>query len=130
MTLDLDRAAPELTTALCDISSVSGDETTLATPSTRPARSSTRLRSYAPAEVEVDGLVYREGVNAVGIRGGIAGNVIPDTCVVTVNHRFAPSRTEAEAEAHLRELFDGFDEAVTDIAPGARAWTIRRRPRS
>jgi succinyl-diaminopimelate desuccinylase len=79
-----------------------------------------RLRSYAPAEVEVDGLVYREGMNAVGIRGGIAGNVIPDTCVVTVNYRFAPSRTEAEAEAHLRELFGGFEVAVTDISPGAR----------
>jgi succinyl-diaminopimelate desuccinylase len=79
-----------------------------------------RLRSYAPAEVEVDGLVYREGMNAVGIRGGIAGNVIPDTCVVTVNYRFAPSRTEAEAEAHVRELFGGFEVAVTDISPGAR----------
>jgi len=59
-------------------------------------------------------------MNAVGIRGGIAGNVIPDTCVVTVNYRFAPSRTEAEAEAHLRELFGGFEVAVTDISPGAR----------
>lgn len=79
-----------------------------------------RLRTYAPAEVEVDGLVYREGMNAVGIHGGIAGNVIPDRCVVAVNYRFAPSRTEAEAEAHLRELFDGFEVVTTDSAPGAR----------
>jgi len=28
------------------------------------------------AAAEVDGLVYREGLNAVGIRGGVAGNVI------------------------------------------------------
>jgi succinyl-diaminopimelate desuccinylase len=79
-----------------------------------------RLASYEPAEVEVDGLVYREGVNAVGIAGGIAGNVIPDACTVTVNYRFAPSRTEADAEAHLRELFDGFEVVVTDSSPGAR----------
>ncbi|PFG42495.1 succinyldiaminopimelate desuccinylase [Isoptericola jiangsuensis] len=79
-----------------------------------------RLAAYEPAAVEVDGLVYREGVNAVGIAGGIAGNVIPDACTVTVNYRFAPSRTEAEAEAHLRELFDGFEVVVTDSSPGAR----------
>jgi succinyl-diaminopimelate desuccinylase len=79
-----------------------------------------RLRSYTPREVEVEGLVYREGLNAVGIRGGIAGNVIPDSCVVTVNYRFAPSRSVAEAEAHLRELFDGYRVEVTDASPGAR----------
>ncbi|HMO11101.1 MAG TPA: succinyl-diaminopimelate desuccinylase, partial [Actinotalea sp.] len=79
-----------------------------------------RLVRYAAREVEVDGLVYREGLNAVGIRGGVAGNVIPDECVVTVNYRFAPSRSEAEALAHVREVFDGFDVQVTDSAPGAR----------
>ena len=78
-----------------------------------------RLRSYRPAEIDVDGLVYREGLNAVDIRGGIAGNIIPDKCTVTVNYRFAPSRSEDEAEAHVRELFDGFDVAVIDSAPGA-----------
>lgn len=79
-----------------------------------------RLVAYRPREVEVDGLTYREGLNAVGIRGGIAGNVIPDECVVTVNYRFAPSRGEAEAEAHVREVFDGYEVRVTDSAPGAR----------
>jgi succinyl-diaminopimelate desuccinylase len=78
-----------------------------------------RLRSYRPAEVDVDGLVYREGLNAVEIRGGIAGNVIPDTCVVTVNYRFAPSRSEDEAEKHVRELFNGYEVTVIDSAPGA-----------
>ena len=38
------------------------------------------LAAYRPREVEVDGLVYREGLNAVGISGGVAGNVIPDEC--------------------------------------------------
>ncbi|MCK0116880.1 succinyl-diaminopimelate desuccinylase [Isoptericola sp. S6320L] len=79
-----------------------------------------RLAAYEAAEVGVDGLVYREGMNAVGIRGGIAGNVVPDACTVTVNYRFAPSRTLAEAEAHLRELFDGYEVTVTDSSPAAR----------
>ena len=79
-----------------------------------------RLRRYQPADVDVEGLVYREGLSAVGIAGGIAGNVIPDRCVISVNYRFAPSRTEAEAEAHVREVFDGFDVTLTDSAPGAR----------
>jgi succinyl-diaminopimelate desuccinylase len=78
------------------------------------------LVGYLPREVDVDGLVYREGLNAVGIRGGIAGNVVPDRCVVTINYRFAPDRSLAEAEAHLRELFAGYRVVVTDGSPGAR----------
>ena len=80
----------------------------------------TRLALYEPAEVDVDGLRYREGLNAVGIRGGIANNVIPDACVVTVNYRFAPSKSVADAEAHVREVFRGYDVVVTDRAAGAR----------
>jgi succinyl-diaminopimelate desuccinylase len=79
-----------------------------------------RLAAYEPLSIEVDGLVYREGLNAVRIEGGIAGNVIPDACTVEVNYRFAPSRSVAEAEAHLREVFEGFDLVVTDAAGGAR----------
>lgn len=79
-----------------------------------------RLAQYAAAEVEVDGLVYREGLNAVGIRGGIAGNVIPDRCTVSVNYRFAPSASPEQAAAHVREVFAGFDVEVSDSAPGAR----------
>nr|WP_275006118.1 succinyl-diaminopimelate desuccinylase [Promicromonospora iranensis] len=79
-----------------------------------------RLAAYEPQSIEVDGLVYREGLNAVRIEGGIAGNVIPDACTVEVNYRFAPSRSVEEAEAHLREVFEGFDLVVTDAAGGAR----------
>jgi succinyl-diaminopimelate desuccinylase len=78
------------------------------------------LASYRPREVEVDGLVYREGLNAVTISGGVATNVIPDEATVHVNYRFAPSRSGDEAIAHLRELFDGFDVVVVDVAEGAR----------
>jgi len=77
-----------------------------------------RLAAYEPRRVPIDGLEYREGLNAVGISGGVAGNVVPDLCTVTVNYRFAPSRSEAEAEAHVREVFDGFEVQVTDSAPG------------
>lgn len=79
-----------------------------------------RLAGYTPREVEVDGLVYREGLNAVGVRGGVAGNVVPDECVITVNYRFAPDRSPEQAVAHLREVFDGYPLTVTDSAPGAR----------
>lgn len=79
-----------------------------------------RLAAYDPRTVEVDGLVYREGLNAVAIRGGIAGNIIPDRCVVTVNYRFAPARSLDEAIAHVREVFAGYQVTVTDAAAGAR----------
>jgi succinyl-diaminopimelate desuccinylase len=78
------------------------------------------LASYVPREVEVDGLVYKEGLNAVGISGGVAGNVIPDAAMVHINYRFAPSRSGEEAIAHLRELFAGYDVTVVDLAEGAR----------
>jgi succinyl-diaminopimelate desuccinylase len=78
------------------------------------------LRGYVPREPVVDGLTYHEGLNAVGIAGGVAGNVIPDQCVVTVNYRFAPDRSTDEAEAHLREVFAGWDVRRTDAARGAR----------
>src|SRR5215203_2431930 len=55
-----------------------------------------RLAAYEAETIEVDGLAYREGLNAVGISGGVAGNVIPDEAVLTVNYRFAPSRSVAE----------------------------------
>ena len=79
-----------------------------------------RLADYRPREVDVDGLTYCEGLNAVGISGGVAGNVIPDECTVTVNYRFAPDRSEDDALAHIREVFDGYELTLTDSAPGAR----------
>ncbi|CAB4911339.1 MAG: succinyl-diaminopimelate desuccinylase [Actinobacteria bacterium] len=79
-----------------------------------------RLKNYAPRNPVVDGLTYREGLSAVGIQGGIAGNVIPDECVVTVNYRFAPDRTLAQAKAHVEEVFDGFDVVFVDEADAAR----------
>jgi succinyl-diaminopimelate desuccinylase len=79
-----------------------------------------RLAEYRPRDVSVDGLVYREGLNAVRVTGGIAGNVIPDACEIEVNYRFAPSRSAEEAERHVRDVFAGFDIEVVDLAVGAR----------
>ncbi|WP_116449925.1 succinyl-diaminopimelate desuccinylase [Blastococcus litoris] len=82
------------------------------------------LAGYEAREVEIDGCTYREGLNAVGIEGGVAGNVIPDECRVTVNFRYAPDRDEDAAEAHVREVFadavaGGVTLTVVDNAGGA-----------
>jgi succinyl-diaminopimelate desuccinylase len=79
-----------------------------------------RLAEYRPRTLAVDGLDYREGLNAVKITGGVAGNVIPDLCEVEVNFRFAPSRSESDAVAHLHKVFEGFEVEVTDLSGGAR----------
>ncbi|MGN7199164.1 succinyl-diaminopimelate desuccinylase [Arthrobacter sp. SAFR-044] len=79
-----------------------------------------RLAAYEPRTINVDGLDYRESLNAVKINGGTAGNVIPDRCVVEINYRFAPDKTPDQAEAHVRELLEGFDVVRTDAAAGAR----------
>ncbi len=80
-----------------------------------------RLSGYQGRVVDIDGCTYREGLSAVRVDGGVAGNVIPDTASVTVNFRFAPDRSPEAALAHVREVFDGLDVAVeqTDAAAGA-----------
>jgi len=78
-----------------------------------------RLATYQAAEVEIDGLTYREGMNAVGITGGVAGNVIPDECRVTVNYRFAPDKSEDQAAEVVRRVLSGFEVEISDSAPGA-----------
>jgi len=78
-----------------------------------------RLEAYHPRTVTIDGCTYREGLSAVRISGGVAGNVVPDECSIDVNLRFAPDRSEEQALEHLREVFDGFELEVTDSAPGA-----------
>jgi succinyl-diaminopimelate desuccinylase len=80
-----------------------------------------RLATYEPRKVVVDGLTYREGLNAVAISGGIAGNVIPDRCTVEINYRFAPDKSAEEAIAYLRDdVLAGFELEVLDAAAGAR----------
>jgi succinyl-diaminopimelate desuccinylase len=78
------------------------------------------LRAWEPRLPVVDGLQYHEGLNAVAITGGVAGNVVPDSCVVTVNYRFAPDRSADEAAEYLRSLFSEWEVSVLDVAAGAR----------
>ncbi len=78
-----------------------------------------RLNDYEPRRPVIDGLEYREGLNAVFVTGGVAGNVLPDACTVSVNYRFAPDRSVEEAVAHVREVFDGFEVVLSDSAPAA-----------
>ncbi|MDO5617187.1 succinyl-diaminopimelate desuccinylase [Kocuria sp.] len=78
------------------------------------------LAAYEPAAVEVEGLVYREGLNAIRISGGVAGNVIPDAACVEVNYRFAPDKSLEDALQHCRDLFPGHDLEFVDLSPAAR----------
>jgi len=78
-----------------------------------------RLQDYRPRTVTIDGCTYREGLNAVRIAGGVAGNVVPDECTIEVNLRFAPDRSEKQALEHVHEVFEGFEVELTDSAAGA-----------
>ncbi|MFF1478870.1 succinyl-diaminopimelate desuccinylase [Streptomyces sp. NPDC058301] len=80
-----------------------------------------RLAAYEPRRPVIDGLEYHEGLNAVRIEGGVASNVIPDACAVTVNYRYAPDRSAEEALAHVREVFAECDiaEFTVDDHSGA-----------
>lgn len=82
------------------------------------------LEDYEAREPVIDGCRYREALQAVFVEGGVAGNVVPDSAVVTINHRVAPDRTIAEAQNHLRALFEPVLEegdriVFTDGAPPA-----------
>lgn len=79
-----------------------------------------RVAAYDARRVTIDGCEFREGLQAVQVEGGVAGNVVPDRAVLTLNHRFAPDRSAEEAEAHVRQVVgdvDGFE--VVDVAPAA-----------
>lgn len=79
-----------------------------------------RVVDFPTGEVVVDGLTYREGLNATLINGGVAGNVIPDRASVQVNYRFAPDKTSEQAVKIIQELFTGFEQHLVDVSPAAR----------
>ncbi|AZI57458.1 succinyl-diaminopimelate desuccinylase [Nakamurella antarctica] len=79
-----------------------------------------RLANYQGRDVDIDGCLYREGLNAVDIAGGVAGNVIPDECVIRINFRFAPDRDAANVTRYLEEFFAGFDVEILEMAMGAK----------
>jgi len=65
-----------------------------------------RVADWPGREVTLDGCRYAEQLQVVGVEGGVASNVVPDRARVTLNHRYAPDRQWAEAEAILHELLD------------------------
>ncbi len=82
------------------------------------------VAAHPVREPVIDGCQFREALNAVTVEGGVSGNVIPDRVVVTINHRFAPDRTPAEAEAAVRAVIapaleEGDQVEVVDMAPAA-----------
>lgn len=78
------------------------------------------LQNYRAEVVDVDGLKFCEGLNAVNIEGGVAGNVIPDNCSVTINYRFAPNKSVENAKALMKNIFSSYDLVFVDAAPGAQ----------
>ncbi len=83
------------------------------------------LEQYEHREPVIDGCTFREAMQAVFVEGGVAGNVVPDSATVTINHRFAPDRSSEEAEAHMRETLAPFmteDDTfeIVDLSPAAK----------
>ncbi|MBN2177724.1 MAG: succinyl-diaminopimelate desuccinylase [Demequinaceae bacterium] len=74
------------------------------------------LARYVPQTVTVDGLDYREGLNAVAVEAGLAGNIIPDRCTITVNYRYAPDKTGEQAIAHVHEVLGGSGVSGLDVS--------------
>ncbi len=86
----------------------------------RASAALTAIAANDPGPVDVDGLEYRQALQAVRIEAGIANNVVPDECTVVVNRRFAPSVSPADAEAETRALLVDADEIeVINASPAA-----------
>ena len=80
-----------------------------------------RLSNYDGLRPNVDGCEYREAMQAVYVDAGVAGNVVPDEAILTVNYRYAPDKDSTEAEQHVAELLEDCDELIVDDhAPASR----------
>jgi succinyl-diaminopimelate desuccinylase len=90
----------------------------------RAGRVLASLDQYEARRPVIDGCEYREALQAVFVEGGVAGNVVPDRAVITLNHRFAPDRSIDEARAHVDAVLAPHIEAgdevvVVDVADAA-----------
>jgi succinyl-diaminopimelate desuccinylase len=66
-----------------------------------------QLASAPSIPVSFDGLTFHEVVSVTRVEGGIASNVIPETCTAHVNYRYAPGHTPREAEKRLQAMSGG-----------------------
>jgi succinyl-diaminopimelate desuccinylase len=86
----------------------------------RAAEGIRAVAQVEPAPHDFDGLRFTEVVSVTRIAGGIASNVIPGEAVATVNYRYAPGRSAADAEAWLRDLCEPYGTlAIDGNAPSA-----------
>jgi succinyl-diaminopimelate desuccinylase len=72
------------------------------------------VAAYQGRQPVIDGCAYREALQAVAINGGVAGNVVPDSATLSLNHRFAPDRSPVEAERALRRLLEPLLDTALD----------------
>jgi succinyl-diaminopimelate desuccinylase len=84
-----------------------------------------RAAGYQPREVVLDGVVFVEQLQVVGVHGGVAPNVVPDNVQLVLNYRVAPDRDFNGAvtwlQSFLAECLGGEDSfAVVDWAPPAQ----------
>ena len=83
------------------------------------------IADYESRNPVIEGCQYREALQVVKVEGGIAGNVVPDSTTLTINHRVAPDRSLDIAEKEIRDLLEPFMEPadelkVVDAAPPAK----------
>ncbi len=79
----------------------------------------TRLDAHQARRPVIGGCEYREAMQAVGVEGGVAGNVVPDRATLVVNHRYAPDRDLVTASDAVRAVLDADEIEVVDNAPAA-----------
>lgn len=78
-----------------------------------------KVAEWQGREVDIDGLVYREGLNVVKLESYVATNIIPDEAYALVNYRFAPDLTAEEAFGRVERHLAGFEVTLEDAVAGA-----------
>ncbi len=73
------------------------------------------LEEYVPRQPVINGCRFHEAMLAVGVEGGVSGNVVPDVVSLLIAHRFAPDRSIDDAERHLRTVLESFLEESDSV---------------